>query len=323
MRSHRTRSSVALALVTLAASATAAPAPQGSDIGRLMPGSLHGGFLSNFKLLLEDFPGIAHEGWLGRQIDHWVQKGYSDPRDLAGQLGIGINIQGRSLKDLVVLGQGPLRIAHKIREIARRGNLPIREIPYRGVVFIRPLFDQAPLWISEPTEGVSHFHFNPRSKFEVSKELVDVLQGRRPSYGDKHGMSLDSETYLTAGVQVPIATREAFAVEMDPSMQGIHLVVQAGVDWKRSGTKVQLGIELETFTPVEARLLADWLNGKLDNWKASTQNDFIRTLLHAIEIEALQNHVFLRLFHEWSAAREAVLAWNREVGHAYRQGQVD
>lgn len=295
--------------------------PFTGDLGHVLPGQLHGGLLANLHLLMHDYPGIAHEGWLGDRLDEWVQKGYPDPREQVSQVGLGLNLSGKKLVDVMLVARGPLRIAHHIRELADAADLPLREWAYRGVTFVNPLWERIPLTLAEISEGVSHFHYNRQSSFAVSRQLVQTTLGQNLSFGDKHGMSLTPVTYIVAGAQLPIGVREAF--KQDAATMGVGLVGQAAVDWRRTGTKIQLGIELETFTPVEARLLADWLNGKLDNWKASTQNDFIRTLLHAIEIEALQNHVFLRLFHEWSAAREAVLAWNREVGHAYRQGQVD
>jgi len=295
----------------LAEDAAPAATSARTDIGRFLPGSLHGGFLANLPLLLHDFPGIAHEGWLGSRIDRWVEKGYPDPRAMVGQVGIGLNIQGRSLKDLVLLGHGPLRLAHRVRQLAERANLPLHEIPYRGVVFLRPGFESAPLWFTEPRVGTSYVHFNPRGRFPVSKEMVDVLSGRRPSYGDKHGMSLTPETYVTAGVQVPVATREALA--QDVHTAGLHLVIQAAVDWRRSGTKVQLGIELETFTPVEARLLASWMRGRVEWLRTQFDDETVQRLLAAIEIAQSGKHVILRLKHEFDLMREGFLALNRRL----------
>lgn len=289
------------------------PAARAGDLGRVLPGTLHGGFLADAALLLQDFPGIAHEGWLGETLDSWVARGYPDPRALAGQVGIGLNVDvpGRRVRDLVVLGQGPLRIAHRVLELARRANLPVQEIPYRGVVFVRPLFEALPLWVGEVQEGVSSFHYDATGRFTASRQLVDTLRGQLPSFGDTHGMSLTPETYLVAGVSVPVANQAARLREVQTA--GLHLVVHASVDWRRSGSTVKLGIELETFTPVEAGLLATWLEGRVAWLRQRTTQPVLRALLEAVVVRRLGKHVFLELDKDFELVQQGLLALNREV----------
>jgi len=307
---------VALSLALAPAATAAPPTLQESghvpaDLGHVLPGTLHGGLLANLQLLMHDFPGIAHEGWLGDLFDEWVDKGWPDPREQIGQIALGMNIAQKKPVDVVVLGRGPLRLAEEIQELAEQAGLPVRWFAYRGVRFLQPLFERLPLAIAEIGDDISHFHYARRPGFLVSRELVETAQGERVSFGDKHGMSLTPITYVVAGMQVPVGTREALA--QDPSTQGLRLVGQAAVDWRRNGTKVQIGVELETWTPVEAKLLAEWVRGKIDSWIARAQNETLKEFLEAFEVEAIQNHVFLRLSHEWELVQEALGVMNIQM----------
>lgn len=300
-----------IATLPLSAVAQQGGEPVTGDLGHVLPGQLHGGLLTNLHLLMHDFPGIAHEGWLGETFDKWVEKGWPDPREQVDQIALGCNIADKKLVDFVFLARGPLRAAAVIKKLAQQSGLPIREWAYRGIQFVRPLFERLPIAVAEVTEGVSHFHYDRAARFDASKRLVETALGQNISFGDKHGMSLTPVTYVVAGVQVPAAVQQA--LREDPSTQGFGLVGQAAVDWRRNGTKVQIGIELETWTPVEARLLADWLQGRLDRWIAAVQNAYLKRFLEAFEIDRVGKHVFLRLKYEWDLARQAMVAMNLEL----------
>lgn len=308
-RSHSARAFACATLLVASSTGLVQAEPFTGDLGHVLPGQVHGGLLSNLHLLMHDFPGIAHEGWLGDVFDEWVDKGYPDPREQVDQIALGVNIGGKKLVDCVFLARGPLRIVHKLRQLAEQAGLPLNTWAYRGVEFVIPLFERIPLSAAEISEGVSHFHYNRHNSFAVSKKLVETALGQNVSFGDKHGMSLTPVTYVVAGVQIPATTRKL--LQDDPETHGIGLVGQAAVDWRRTGTKVQLGIELETFTPVEAELAARWCQGKLDRWIAKVTNEYLKAFLEAIEVRSVSNHVFLRVSYEWDTVREAFLEMNR------------
>jgi hypothetical protein len=307
----RALSCALIATLPLTAVAQQGGEPVTGDLGHVLPGQLHGGFLTNLHLLMHDFPGIVHEGWLGDLFDGWVEKGWPDPREQVDQIALGCNISQKKLVDFIFLARGPLRVAAVIKKLAEQSGLPIREWTYRGIHFVRPLFERLPIAVAEVTEGVSHFHYDRNSRFAASKRLVETALGQNVSFGEKHGMSLTPVTYVVAGVQVPAAVQEE--LRQDPSTQGFGLVGQAAVDWRRTGTKVQIGIELETWTPVEARLLADWLKSKLEGWIAAVSNPYLKRFLQAFEIDRVGKHVFLRLKYEWDLAQEAMIALNLEL----------
>ncbi len=283
------------------------------DLGRLLPGDFHGGFLANVQSLLRDFPGIAHEGWAAEQIDAWVAKGWPDPRTAVAQLALGLNVNVRKKEvlDVMLLGSGRLQLAAKIRKLAQASNLPIEEEAYHGVVFVRPKWEVAPVTVAEVLEGASLFAYDKVASWEFARKMVDTQGGQHPSFGDKHSMSLTPDTYLAAAVRVPVFEEARASEEFQTA--GFHLVVQAAIDWKKTGSQVQLGVDFETWTPVEAKLLADWLAGRIDSWEASTQNAYLKRFLEALRVRRDGKHVFVELATGFELMAEGLAAANREL----------
>ena len=281
------------------------------DLGKIIPGQMHVGILVDMPLLIDDFPAVTKEGWIGNSIDFFVNKGLPDPRDLAFELAVGANVSvpRKKLHEALVLGKGSFDLIPSLRKVAKEVGFPIRERAYRGVRVLKPVHRDFPIEAAEIMEDVSLFHLDLRNKFKTTNLAVDTLQGMNQSYGDKHGMSLDSQTYMSLGIRVPILAQEELA--KDPNLSALGFVVQGAMDWRKTGTKVQLDCDLETFTSIEAKYLADWLTGKRKEWIDDAENPVLKKFLEAIQVRRVGKNVFLGLKYEWNHAKQAIELLNQ------------
>lgn len=286
------------------------------NLAHSVPGQMHGGILVNLPLLIEDFPKFVDDGWVGESIERFTQKGYPDFRKLAFELGVGLNIRNKSLSELILMTKGRLRIAKRIRDLSRAAGLPVKERAYRGVSFLSPAgakFGNFPVEVAEVREGVSFFHLDNRRRFRTGNLTVETVQGRNHSFAQKHGLDLDSETYLSLGIRVPLVNQKEIQerlaaakaeVVLAEGAQRLGFVVQGGADWRRDGSKVKLGCEFETFTTWEAKLLADWLIRKRVEWIASQTNPYVKRFLEATEVRREGKSIFFGLKIEWDVQEQ-------------------
>lgn len=300
------RAALALALVGGSAHAEA------TDLARMVPGGFQVGLFSNLSMLMADFPGIAHEGWVGEAFDGLVAEGYPDFREGANQfaLGLELDLVKQVPKEVLLLGTGDLDVVPRVRRLADEKGIRLREVPYRGVTFLQPLSRLMPLWAAELPGGVSHLHFDrrlslwPGRRFRKSKQLVDLLRGQGMSFGDRHGLSLDADTYLVGGMKIDVGEAQAAAADADPDRAfGFHGMAHATGAWRKQGGRVRLGAELGARSDKWARKLEGYLTGKLDEWKQATSQPLVKALLEAVEIRCLSASVFVALDFDLAGAR--------------------
>lgn len=302
-----------LGLATIPCSLVARPAPMAEDLGDVMPGDVHLGILANAAEIGRDLPAVVRQGWLARKLDDWVARGWPDPRQLATQVAVGVDFDGRTPRRVTVLTQGSLRVAAAARLAARAAGVTLDERAHRGVTLLSASVPRFSLEAADLDERASLLAWDATGEHRMGRQAVDTMLGSHRSLRQVHQVCLDPDTYAAAAIQVPLLGQGqvhamAASLEEATGIEGLRFLVQGSFAWKRTGGRLRLGSELETWTATEAALLARGIRAALERLKASIHEPRVRWVLDRLEVRQTEARVQLALDVQWQRAVAALAA---------------
>lgn len=283
MSKSASRTLPCLAWLLLGAIGARPALPPAPGLGTRVPGHAHLGALLDVAALGRGFPRLARHGRLAAGLDALVAAGHPDPRQVLSRAGLALDlVEGRPAHGVLVGQDGPA-LGPAVRTWAARLGLGLGESAYRGVLFLTPELPGHPATVADLLPGSPLVGYAADGTHRLARAAVDATLGLAPSFAGVHGLDLDGDRYLVAGLRLPLgAARElAAGIGLPPAAYAARAAVvlaRAGADGAR------LGLDAECRSTLEARLMKLGLEKARDRAAAATEDPELRAWIEAITV---------------------------------------